>query len=401
MEKNNNEEEFFDKKEIRSAQKHHFFAKFLIFLLVLIAAFGGVYYFVLNTPKKTYVEAVNKVFKDNNVSLTKEKELNYNYSLELNIDSKNEQYKDIIDIVNKTKISGTTNYDKTNKLLLQNSTIEYKNEKLISTSYMLDLNNNTFYLKANDILDKVIKLDLNDNEEEKTTSYNTDSENYSTVINSIAKAIKETLETANYERKITKLNKEIVFEETLLIDKEFQKQFLTKLLQDEDYLKSMAKIKNEKVSEISDELNEDIDDIKDEKETISIYKTILKNEIIKIECKAEKDSLTITKEDNKYNFEYVEKYALKYKGYIKVDKSDKENKITLNYENVQEEENVYVYLTYSKNTKDISFDKSNAITYDKLTEEDTNKITKYLSENKAFKLLAEDTGLINTIEQYM
>lgn len=413
MEKNNNEEEFFDEREKRSAgrhaedmdtsfvepKKHHYFAKFIIFLLVLIIGGACAYYFIINTPKKFYITITDKLTKESIITSNKtNKDINYNYSIETKLTSNDKETQQILDIFNKIKITGITKYD--NNLIEGNNNIKYKDGELLDITYMLDLNNNTTYLKLNKVLDKVIKLSLNEDKEELTKTFDTNKEDYETLINSFIKNFKLSLENANYERKITKLNNNFIFKDTLLLDETLEKKLLTKLLHDDEFLQSLSKIKNTSVSEISDELNEELANLDKEVSTLSVYRTILNNEILKIELKSEDDNLTITKEDDKYNFEIIDSNELTYKGYIITSNNSNETKLTINLEFIKEKMNIELNLIYSKNGNKIEkLNPNDAIDYTELTEEDLTKIMKYVQENKTVKSLLDDLGLSEALEQ--
>ena len=204
-------------------------------------AVGGAcaYYFVLNTPKKFYTTIVDKFLNENDNIINKNtnNDLNYNYSMTMKASVNDAETQKVIDVINNIKITGNAKYDKDNKLLIENSTLDYKNNKLLDMNYMLELDKKTIYLKLNNVLDKVIKFDFAEYEAELSDSQiDTNTEDYIEIYNSIIKAIKLTLENADYERKITKLNNNFVFEEKLLIDKDFKTQLLKKLLQDNTLL---------------------------------------------------------------------------------------------------------------------------------------------------------------------
>ena len=418
MENKNNEEEFFDKREMRSAgrhaedmdtsfvepKKHHYFAVFLVFVLLLAVGGACAYYFVLNTPKKFYTTIVDKFLNENDNIINKNtnNDLNYNYSMTMKASVNDAETQKVIDVINNIKITGNAKYDKDNKLLIENSTLDYKNNKLLDMNYMLELDKKTIYLKLNNVLDKVIKFDFAEYEAELSDSQiDTNTEDYIEIYNSIIKAIKLTLENADYERKITKLNNNFVFEEKLLIDKDFKTQLLTKLLQDNTFLETLAKIGNTTVTDISDGINETLSELDDKVSTISVYKTILKDEIIKIELKDEEDSITITKDNNKYNFELIESYKLSYKGYVKLNNDNKEKELTVNFESIEDKVSIDFHFTYSNNSNELSpFDTKNAINYEELTEDDLSKVMENIKDNKALKSLLEDLGLSEEFNQY-
>lgn len=412
MEKNNNEEEFFDKSEMRRAgrhaedmdtsfvepKKHHFFLGFFIFLLVVIIGGACAYYFVLDTPKKTYLTLLDKLTEDNPVISEKTNDdINYNYSISTNLLSSDKETQQILDIINKIDLTGTTKYD--NNILKGTNNIKYNKEELLDITYRLDLSNPALYIKLNKVLDKIIKLDV-DTETSITNNIDINKDDYIKLFNLVIKNFKLSLENANFERKITKLNNNYVFKETLLLDETLEKELLTKLIHDDEFLQTYAKINEMTVTEASDELNEELANIESDKSTISVYKTILKNELQKLELIDEDNNFTIIKEDDKYNYEIVEENELLYKGYVKVKQDNKETKETFSLELIKEKISLELNMTYSKNTNSIEeLDPKKAISIEELTEEDATKIMQYIQENKTVKSLLDDLGLTERMNE--
>ena len=412
MENNTNEEDFFDKSEIRRAgrhaedmdtsfvepKKHHFFLGFFIFLLLVIIGGACAYYFVLDTPKKTYLTLLDKLTKDNPViSENTNNDINYNYSISTNLLSNDKETQQVLDIINKIDLTGTTKYE--NNILKGTNNIKYNKEELLDITYRLDLSNPALYIKLNKVLDKVIKLDVNTTTP-VTSSFDNNKDDYIKLFNLVIKNFKLSLENANFERKITKLNNNFVFKETLFLDETLEKELLTKLIHDDEFLQTYAKINGYTVTEASDELNEELANLEPDKSTITVYKTILKNELQKVELIDEDNNFIITKEDNKYNYEIVEKNELLYKGYVKVDKNNNETKEAINIELIKEKISLEVNMTYSKNTNSIEeLDPKKAISTEKLTEEDVTKIMQYLQENKTVKSLLDDLGLTERMNE--
>ena len=255
------------------------------------------------------------------------------------------------------------------------------------------------YLKLDKVLDSTIKMDLNDEEDEEKP-FSTNKEDYETVFTSFMQSFKESLENANYERKITKLNKYFVFKDTILLDENFEKDLYTKLLHDDDFLRALSKIDNKSVSEISNQINEEISNLEKEKSELSIYRIPIKNEILKIEIFDEEDNITIEKEKDTYNYDIKTKKGNTYKGYLKINKVNDETKITFNYEEVKEALSITVNLAYSKNEFKIdTIDKDKDIEYTELTEQDMIKVSEYMTKNKTFNILLDDLDFDNPLSE--
>lgn len=412
---NNNEQDkqdFFETSEIKLAgksaedmddsfiepKKHHFFAKFLILLLVLLIGGACVYYFVLNTPKKTYTKIVDNVIKEEkNVLNDKNSEdLNYSYNTSVKISTSDRDAQKTLDIINNLEFSGAVKSK--DDMVLGNSIIKYKSGELLDVTYKFDINDMIAYFKFNKVLDKVIKVDGG----EYTAEVASMQIDYTGLVEYLLKDFELALENANYKREITKVGSSFVFKDTLLIDNTLMKEFLTKLVHDNEFLQECSKISGASASEISDGLNESIAYVDIETSEVSIYKTILKNEILKVELNfADELKVVATSEGNKYNFEINVEGTTMAKGYLKVDKTSDKTDIAFSFESaVMENISFELNMSYAKNTKDIEdLDTKNAISYEELTEDDANKIMNYMKENKTVKTLLDDLGLSDTLEE--
>ena len=244
-------------------------------------------------------------------------------------------------------------------------------------------------------LEPVLPTAAAETEEKEDSAYSVNKEDYQTVYTSFINHFKESLEKAEYKREITKVDKNYVFKETLVIDEEVAKDFYNKLLHDDKFLSAIAKIEGETVSEVSDELNKEISDTKDMKpSTVNIYKVPITNKILKIEILDEGDNYTITKDKDVYNYKIKTEKGEEYKGYFKINEVKDETRITFNYEDPKEEIALTFNLAYSKNVyKTEEIDTEKAVDYTKLTEEDMSKVTEYVTKNKTFNTLLDDMGV--------
>ena len=362
----------------------------LIFLLLII---GGIayYYFVLDNPKTIFTTAINKVFDKVNIEDPK-RSGTIDYSLNLNITSPNKEMKDILDIINQFKLSGNVSID--NNLNELNGIINYKDKQLLNYNILVDSGENpAVYAKSSDLYDKIIKIEL---EEDESTDYDTNINDYKQIVSSIKNALNSSLENANYEKKLVKLNNETVKKISLKIDEEFLVNIYNKLLQDNSFISSYANIKNMTNEEISDLLNKDITDAEGNNEILNLYLTSFKNEFLKFEYVSDKDSLTITKDNDKYNFDLSESYTSIYQGYVKLTEVNNKNNLTFSVSLIEEELNIDANIEYTiDETNKINFmDISDSVNLDELSEEETNKITENIFKNEAFNSLMEDVEKI-------
>ena len=360
---------------------------FLFLLLLLI--FGGIayYYFVLDNPKTIFTTAINNALDKVNFQDTKKSSL-IDYNLNLNITSSDNEMKDMLDIINQFKLSGTIGIDSNFNELT--GVINYKDRQLLDYNILIDSGDNpAMYTRLQDLYDKTIKVEL---EEENITDYDTNINDYKQLVSSFKAVLNSSLENANYQKKYLKLNDKIVKKISLNIDESLLTNIYNKLLQDSLFINSYAKINDMTNEEVSDLLNKDISDAKGNNETLNIYLSTLKNEFIKFEYVSAEDNLTITKDNDKYNFDLSESYTSIYQGYVKLTEVNNKNNLTVYLSLIKEGLNVETNIEYliDESKKINTMDTNNSVNLEELSEEETNKIIENLFKNEAFNLFFED-----------
>lgn len=372
--------------------------KIIFFIILLLLLIGGIsyYYFIFDSPKRIFLTSTNKLIEKTNIEaegLNKD----IDYKIDLNFISNNKEedqsIKTYLDIINELTIEGY--HREKNDTYQENMLINYKDKLLLDGALLLKDENNA-YLKINNLYDKVIHLPLEDltTEDEKDTSKkenNAELEDYKIVINNFIKHLTDTMKNANYKKTYTKLNDQYVKKITLLCDKEFNSMMYDKLIHDEEFIKSYAKINSQTEEEIIDEFNEEISLLEDYIEEISLYLTIFDNKFIMLEDDAEDDYFKVEKNENKYYYEYTEDNNLLTKGYVEYQVSNNKHFLTLSLEDTKEQLIIESDIEYTFDTKDIeNLNTESTIKYEAIPEADLTKIITSLTENDAFKQLIQD-----------
>lgn len=361
-----------------------------IILLLLIIGGGAAYYFIIDNPQRIFTAALDRGLNSIK-NIENYNKYNLEYSLDIDLTGDNEEYKELYEIASKIAFSGSLGKDNSSQSVVLNTTYDKK----ALPSIQLFSENNTVYLSVKDLLDKVIKVENTIETEDESIS--TDINDYKVVIDSLVKALKETMESANYSKKYTKLNDKYVKQITLTLDKEFNNTFFTKLINDEKFIDSFAKIDGSTPEEVSDMLNDSLTTDEEGVELVSLYLGIINNEFIMISNDAGADyQIKINKEDNKYSFEYSEDYTLMYQGNVIIKKdTEKESELMLEVDLLDEK--TVVKLDYKANldtSKGVDkLDTKNAISVEELTEEDLYNMLFKLLENDAINAIVKDTGL--------
>ena len=369
----------------------------IMILLVLIIAGCAIYYFVLDNPQKLFLKTYdNALSLIQNGNTEEYEQYNYEYSIDLDIISNNQEEQYIYDILNDLTFSGNIGYSKTDN---QGSIILntlYKDNQLPSIQMLLELEENgNSYIYLKDLYSQVLKVESTSEISEEDIDIN--SQDYQIVLNSFTKAVRETLENAKYTKEYTKVDNENVKKITVDLDKKFKETVITKLLNDEKFIESYASIYGTTPEELTDSLNETLSNLNDDITKVSIYLSIFNNEFIKLEIDdGEKEQIELTKKESSYHFEYSENYTLVYQSDLTINKlTEEEIDISLNIDNLEEEIsfkfNLNSKIDTTKGVDKLSTD--NAVLIDDLTEDDIYEILLKLFENDGIMELLEDTGL--------
>ena len=383
-------------EEYFSEVKNRSFPTGIIFFLLLLALVGGVcyYYFVLDDPKNIFLSAVNSTLEQ--FSFQKEDKVNYEFSLDTNVDTTNKEYIDIVDIIEKIALTGKGSINFNKKINYSELTTYYKSDKLLSINTYYE-NDDYLYLKSNDLFDKTIKIktETEQTDNKDTTTNNVKLSDVETLINTLKEILKNILNGATYKKEYVDLSGNKVKKVTLIIDKDLSEKFYNQLLDDNNFMESYSKVMNIDISEAKEKIKKLINDLDDEKEEVSLYLSIIKNEFIMYEDIHKKERVTISKDNNTYKYKLYEDSIVEYQGYFELEKNDNEYQISFEYDGIKEEINVTVnidlLLEYNEDIE--IMDTKDAVDSNKLSENDLNKIMNNLSKNKAYVTLSEDLSL--------
>ena len=393
-----NKDEYKDIEEIdayfKDVKKKGFPTR-IFFIIILLLIVGGCiyYYMVIDSPKNIILNVLNDKFSNIKIDYNNYETINYDYSFDMNIITNNKEYIETSNILNQLAITGTSGIDFNNKKTFTTVNTFYKQKELLSFDAYYE-NDNYMYIKIDDLYDKVIKTKISDEEQEElNNSYQkTDMDTLEKVIKSLTNIIIDTINSIEYKKTYTKLNDEYVKKINLVIDEKIMKDFYNRLLNDKDFIENYSKLEGINESTLKDKINKEIANLEEYTETINLYVSILDNEFIMLESIIDKDKLVITKEKDEYNYKIYENSIIEYQGYVSIEKEDKECEISISIEDIEEELNIELNLdlSYEYNQEVNSLDTNDAIEYESLTENDMNKITNNLLNNKNFVDLMED-----------
>lgn len=392
-------EEFRERDEIEeyfSEVKNKSFPIGIVFFILLIALIGGLgyYYFVIDNPKNIFLSAVSNTLEK--IDYKEQEKINYEFSLDTNINTTNKEYIDIVNLIEKIALTGKGSLDFKNKKNYSELTTYYQSEKLLSINTYYE-NDDSLYIESKELFDKAIKIkneieESNDNKENNNKDSNIKLSDIEELVNSLKGILKDVLTNATYQKEYVDLLGTKVKKVTLIIDRDLSENFYNKLLDSKDFMKSYSKIMGIEASEAEKEIEDAINELDNETEKVSLYLSILENEFIMFEDIYKKERITISKDNNTYNYKIYNDSIIEYQGYVEFEKTNNEYQISIEYDDIKEEIGIVLNLNLSLEYNEgiEVMDTKDAIDYEKLTENDLNKILDNLSKNKTFTTLSED-----------
>lgn len=369
-----------------------------IILLLLLAATGVLVYCKLVNSKNIFKTLINDTFTYLEENINYSDTASGTFSLKVGGTSSDSPANNMLDIMSKLELSGNYGIDYKNKLMNIDIATKYENEKLVNASIYTE--NGNGYVGLEEIYDKYIKIPI----ENYDSIFNNIDKNddYKVVFKSINKALTNSLKDEYFTKEKATVDSVKTTKTTLKLSEEnynsIKKEFINKLLNDNEFLKSFSSISEKSVDDIKTELNKSLEEDDFEGVNISIYTKGLKNEFVKFEIADSTDSIVITKDNDTYNYELTEDKKVTYDGSLKItgDKNNATCTFTIN----DKKENNTITLNFKSTTKyntAISkVDVSNSIAYENITQEDTNNITTKILENKTIMKLIEDISKLST-----
>ena len=270
--------------------------------IIVIAILVGVGYYFLRpvSPKDVFVGAINSAY-NNSMSKAGEdvKKINTTITLSGNIESTNEEIRQVAKYINEGKVSYNVQLDKDLKKALLSASIDYQNENLLSGKLYYANGDENIYLYVQDLFDKYFKFNLKDavkDEEDLSTLKNILNGESSTQSSKIdyKKALsiaKETLINNFKDEYFSKEKVNGVTKNTMKLTfgelKQYIKSVATSLKDNQDFL-SCFENKDEVKNGLEELIKEETDNKEDNyKMEMSLYTKGMKNELEKIEAKVD------------------------------------------------------------------------------------------------------------------
>lgn len=352
-----------------------------IVAIIIIAILAGVaYYFLKPTaPKDVFVAGINSALEKSNQKLVEDVDkVNSTITLSGNIESNDEEVKQIASYINDGKITYNVQVDRSAKKVSMSANVDYKNENLLNGKLYYADGDDNLYFYVQDLFVKYFKFNLKDavDEEDVTaikkmfegsSSSKIDFKKASSIVKEeITKNLKDEYFSKEKADGATKNTMKLTVAEL----KNVAKNIVTSLKNNEEFLKCFEK--PEDLKEGLQNIIEGIDEVDSKYDSrnleFSIYTKGMKNEVEKIEAKipaSQTDDMVLTiAETEKNKFE------------IKVDAAEF-GKITLNME-VKNEEKIDLN----------NIDVSDSVDINNLSQSDMMKLYGNLMNMKIYQYIA-------------
>lgn len=406
----------------------------VIALLVLLAGIiGGLayYYFqVYTNPKVVYQQMIKNAA--NAVTLsepmpeeisTLKAKIKADVNLKLDDAYLEDGVEEIIDIVNEIEATAEVQMDINEEKILLGVDSNYEGEKLVKLEALLDAKKEEGYFKLEPIIDEVVDMETAE----------LDYESLQDAFEKMKEELKEVLKEANSifvdekaqkkamkifsdefaqivkkeyvskeKEKITVNGKEINADKYVLkmTYEQMINEFVTiyeNLKNNEEYLKCWSDSK-----QIKAEFESMINSLKTEKIgetesliTVNLYRTGLKQEVVRVdfvlEFRGQKITIRIEKQNDAYAYKAIILGQEMISGTVKVQKLDKETtkmELTLNIKEVMELA-INTEFAYSINGEFKAFDTKNAINPEELSEDEKEEIKESLEKSRLNKLIED------------
>ncbi len=303
----------------------------------------------------------------------------------------------MLNILSKIDIEGNYGVDLESKLISLELKTNYDKEKLLNMNIYTQ--NGSGYIYLEDLYDKYIKTDI---ENYNDLFNNIDRAHYKTVLKSLNNAITDSLKDDYFKTSKETLDGKKVTKTKLLINNEnyntIKQDIINALLNDSDFMKSIAVISGKTEDEIKENMQNNIDTDAEYTNNVTLSLYTENQNFVKLEVEVEDDGkMELSKtSDNTYNYS-LNTEETNVSGTIKLVIDNNNTEVSIS---VTDNENLSYEVTLTNNanydTKVTIPTISESVDYNDLTDEDMQQIQTKLFANNGLMKIITDISSINT-----
>lgn len=378
-----------------------------LILIIAVISFG-LLKFLKAGPKDIFDKSLDRVFH-----LATDQMENYDKSLVSSISIKpkveldDANYNQIAKMINKLNLGFHYGMDRNKKVMNFELQSSYDNGPLFNANAYFGNKKALLYLPG--IYNKYIDTEMEEQEYETLFEVENQDE-IETILSEIKSALKKSLKKEYFETDYEKIvidGSEVKVKKSILsLDakkmNEIQKEFLNELSNQDDFIKAVAKIGNEKEADIKEELQalaKEENDLSDMNNTftLSIYTKGLLNDFVGVKIEAKEDyndiTLKMIKQDkDEYTYELQSAGSTLVSGSV-LTKQDGDKKDTTFVLKVPNFGKIELQMTtnteYGKKVEALEIPSSNIIGSSQMTQQDITNIQNALLQNEGLKKLMQ------------
>lgn len=367
----------------------------IIFFVVVLVAIGGIFYYKLSSINsfKLLLEYTFNSLENGIDDAGDQKSFFGDFSVKLDLKSADATDNEIFGLFNKLDLSGTYGIDYDKSIISLDFYSQYDEEELLNMSLYTEYGKAYIYL--NNLYDKYIETSLDD----YNSLFERNLDDSKVIVSSVKKALLESLKDDYFEKEKADLDSVKVTKTTLILNKEnyqeFENSFIQMLLDDHNFMESLANVTDQEVSELKKSFEEKLNEEIDSEEEMILYTK--GSEFVQFEANDGESRIVVKKDDSKYQYEFYENGKLLYDGIVQITEKGKNTSVVVSYDD--KEEQVGFELTFdsslNKNGKVETKDITNAISYEKMTEDDVMSIYSKLLENDGIVKIIEEISKLS------
>ena len=361
-----------------------------VLAVIVIAILAGVAYYFLRpiSPKDAFVSKINAVIDNSSQKYITEGEIaNSTITLKGNIQTDNEEVKQITQHINQGKIMVNVQADTKLKKASLSADIDYQNQNILSGKVFFQ-NDDNIYVYVQDLFDKYFKFDLKEilGEDEQLNRFKqilsgtlSEKVQLSKANNILKNAISENLKDEYFSKEAVDGSQKNTIKLTVSELKQIVKKVATSLKDNQDYLKCFEKA--DEVKNSLEDLIQEIDNSTNDYDNYIIEISIYTKGIVKSFEKLEVKILN------------VEEVIVK--ATVTGEKIDNETKkFIIETDNIKDfgKATIEIEVKNTKNTDLENVDVSNSININEMSTQDAIKLYTNLTKMKLYPYIAPFLG---------
>lgn len=370
-----------------------------ILFILLIALIGVIAVKILLGNQNQFKTLISNTFNYLENNIKDYSQTTGTFSLKVNGTSTDNDTNEMLNILSKIDIEGNYGVDLESKLISLELKTNYDKEKLLNMNIYTQ--NGSGYIYLEDLYDKYIKTDI---ENYNDLFNNIDRAHYKTVLKSLNNAITDSLKDDYFKISKETLDGKKVTKTKLLINNEnyntIKQDIINALLNDSDFMKSIAVISGKTEDEIKENMQNNIDTDAEYTNNVTLSLYTENQNFVKLEVEVEDDGkMELSKtSDNTYNYSLnAEETNVSVSGTIKLVIDNNNTEVSIS---VTDNENLSYEVTLTNNanydTKVTIPTISESVDYNDLTDEDMQQIQTKLFANNGLMKIITDISSINT-----